>query len=60
MANINQVRTYDSNKNTLYFNKEIKINAVSTAIKYIANNVSHAHSLNKQTNFLGKLLKLIS
>jgi DNA-binding LytR/AlgR family response regulator len=60
MANMNRISTYDSNNNTIFFNKEIKINAVSASIKYIANNVLHAENKSKQTNFFGKLLQYLS
>jgi DNA-binding LytR/AlgR family response regulator len=60
MANMNHIRAYDSNHNTLFFNEEIKINAVTASIKYIANNVSHAANKSKQTNFFGKLWQYLT
>jgi DNA-binding LytR/AlgR family response regulator len=59
MANMNQISTYDPNNNTIYFNNEIKINAVSASLRYIAKNVSHAKNKSKQTNFIGKLLQFL-
>ncbi|QGQ97903.1 hypothetical protein EHS13_24950 [Paenibacillus psychroresistens] len=60
MANMNQIRAYDTNNNTLYFNEEIKINAVSASIKYIANNISQANNKAQQTKFLNKILPFMT
>jgi DNA-binding LytR/AlgR family response regulator len=60
MANMNQIRAYDTSNNTVYFNEEIKINAVGASIKYITNNVSQANFRNKQTKFLSKILPTMS
>lgn len=49
MANMNLISAYDPNNNTMFFNEDIRINAVSASIKYVANNVAHAIDESKLT-----------